>query len=98
MKHSKSPKSAQPVGLSKREAKKIDKGNRIRKAAGDLFSVRGFDDTTMRDIAARAKVALGPLFLYASNKRDLLFLIANDSMEDARIRASRLVSGDNSIV
>lgn len=98
MKHSKSPKSAQPVSLSKREAKKIDKVNRIRKAAGDLFSVRGFDDTTMRDIAARAKVALGTLFLYASNKRDLLFLIANNSMEDARSRASRLVSSDNSII
>jgi AcrR family transcriptional regulator len=86
------------LAVSKREANKIDKLNRIRNAARTLFSTRGYDDTTMRDIAAKAKVALGTLFLYASNKRDLLFLIANDTMEDTRIRAARLVSEDNSII
>jgi len=91
-------KSQEVPALGKREANKIDKLNRIRNAARHLFSTRGFDETTMRDIAAKAKVALGTLFLYASNKRDLLFLIANDTMEDTRIRAAELVSEDRPII
>jgi AcrR family transcriptional regulator len=84
--------------MSKREANKLDKLQRIRRAAEELFTTRGFDDSTMRDIAAHADIALGTLFLYASNKRDLLFLIANDAMEDTCTKAARLVSEKESLI
>lgn len=69
-----------PLGLRARN--KAEKLQRIRKAARALFIKRGYDDTTMRDIAKRAGVGFGTLFTYASDKRDLLFLIFNDELDD----------------
>ena len=45
------------------------------------FVAKGFDDTTMREIAVRAGVGLGTIFLYAKDKRDLLFLTINEPLE-----------------
>ena len=70
-----------PLGL--REKNKAEKLRRIRKAARALFAKHGYDDTTMRDIAKRADIGFGTLFTYASDKRDLLFLIFNDDLEAA---------------
>jgi AcrR family transcriptional regulator len=66
--------------LGLRERNKIDKLRRIEDAARELFIAKGFDDTTTREIAIRAGVGMGTIFLYAGNKRDLLFLIANDEL------------------
>ena len=68
------------IGL--REQNKIEKLQRITIAARDLFVEKGFDETTTREIARHAHVALGTLFLYATDKRDLLFLICTDELED----------------
>jgi len=77
--------AAGQIGL--RERNKLDKLRRIKTAARDLFIAKGFDDTTVREIASRADVAMGTVFLYADNKRDLLFLIANDELEAITARA-----------
>jgi len=69
-----------PLGL--RAKNKAEKLQRIRKAARTLFVKRGYDDTTMREIAKRAEIGFGTLFTYASDKRDLLFLIFNDELDD----------------
>jgi len=71
------------VPLGQRARNKRDKLNRIKNAARKLFVSKGFDDATLREIAARAGVGLGTVFLYAANKRDLLFLIANEGLEEA---------------
>lgn len=75
-----------------RELKKEDKLRRIKDAARSLFVARGYDDTSTREIAVRAGVALGTLFLYAANKRDLLFLVVNDELEDVTLRAAAAVN------
>ena len=75
------PKAA--AALGQRARNKRDKLNRIKNAARKLFVSKGFDDATLREIAARAGVGLGTVFLYAANKRDLLFLIANEGLEEA---------------
>ncbi len=64
-----------------RERNKLDKLQRIKSAARELFISKGFDEATTREIAARANVGMGTIFLYANNKRDLLFLIANDPLK-----------------
>jgi AcrR family transcriptional regulator len=69
----------QTLGL--RERNKLDKLKRIKEAARTLFLQRGYDNTTTREIARVADVGLGTLFSYASDKRDLLFLIINDDLE-----------------
>lgn len=73
--------------LGQRERNKIDKLRRIRDAARELFVAKGFDDTTTREIAVRAGVGLGTIFVYAENKRDLLFLIVNDELENVTLEA-----------
>ena len=72
---------AGPTSLGLRERNKIDKLRRITEAARELFIAKGFDDTTTREIAVRAGVGLGTIFVYAENKRDLLFLIVNEELE-----------------
>jgi len=75
----------------RRELNKEDKLRRIKQAARKLFVANGFDDASTRQIATRAGVALGTLFLYAANKRDLLFLAVNDELEDVALRATAVV-------
>src|SRR5262249_1078482 len=64
-----------------RERNKSDKLRRIKKAAADLFISKGYDDTTIRAVAARAGVGFGTIFVYAATKRDLLFLTVNEDLE-----------------
>ncbi len=71
----------------RRESNKLDKLNRIKAAARQLFVSNGFDDTTVREIATRAGVGLGTLFSYSLNKRDLLFLLGNDSLDEVAEQA-----------
>jgi AcrR family transcriptional regulator len=64
-----------------RARNKLDKLRRIKEAGQSLFIAKGFDDTTMREIAVRAGVGLGTIFLYAKDKRDLLFLTINEPLQ-----------------
>jgi AcrR family transcriptional regulator len=63
-----------------RERRKLETRERIRAAAAQLFARKGYGAATMRDIARRAHVALGTLFNYAEDKRDLVFLIFNEEL------------------
>jgi len=56
-----------------RERNKEDKLARIERAARKLFSSQGYDATTTRQIAERAGIGSGTLFVYFPEKRDLLF-------------------------
>lgn len=74
-------KNGAPTG-GLRERNKAQKMRKIRRAARELFLEKGYDTTTTREIARRAGVGLGTLFTYAADKRDLLFLIFNDELEE----------------
>ena len=63
--------------LGLRERHKIAKQQRICNAAIALIGRNGYDNTTLRDIAREADVALGTLSLYALDKRDLTLMIFN---------------------
>src|SRR5215831_5010827 len=65
---------AQP-GLSRVERKKLDKFERIKRAARTLFARKGFEATTTREIATAADVGIGTVFLHAISKQDLLVMI-----------------------
>jgi len=66
-----------PVG--RRERHKQDKLDRITAAAGELFAKHGVDDVTTQQIADRADIGTGTLFLYAKTKSELLLLVQNSS-------------------
>jgi AcrR family transcriptional regulator len=92
------PVSPTAHSLSQRERNKIDKLRRIKEAARELLVAKGFDDTTTREIAIRAGVGLGTIFVYAENKRDLLFLIANEELETVIGEAEASISPDVSFL
>lgn len=71
------------VTLPRREAKKRDKRARIRAAAAELFRAQGYEATTTRQIAERAGVATGTLFLYARHKDEALALVFGDDVDEA---------------
>lgn len=83
---------AAPAG--KREHNKQDKLRRITHAARTLFIANGYDEASTRQIAVKAGVAIGTLFLYAADKRDLLFLVVNDELEEVASKAAASVRSD----
>lgn len=80
-----------PSELGLREQNKLDKRQRIRAAARELFSKHGYDSATLRQIAKRAHVGLGTVFNYAQDKRDLVFLIFNEELAAVTDEALRAV-------
>ena len=71
----------QPVG--RRERNKQDRLQRITAAARELFTEHGVDDVTTQQIADKADIGTGTLFLYAKNKGELLLLVQNSSYVEA---------------
>ena len=68
---------AQPIG--RRERNKQDKLERITAAAAELFAEHGVDEVTTQQIADKADIGTGTLFLYAKTKGELLLLVQNSS-------------------
>lgn len=63
-----------------RDDNKREKLARIREAAAELFTTRGFDETSVAEVAARAGVAKGTVFLYAETKADLVALVFEERL------------------
>lgn len=83
------PQAAQPTGL--RERHKQDKLHRIKTAARSVFISKGYDGATTREIAQLAEVSHATVFLYAQDKRDLLFLVFNEDLDEVLAESSAAV-------
>jgi len=66
------------TGLGRRERKKREQRRRIYRAAFELFVEKGFDATTVEEIAERADVGKGTVFNYFPRKTSLLAALAED--------------------
>jgi AcrR family transcriptional regulator len=66
---------SRPVG--RRERNKQAKLERIMTAASELFAEHGVDEVTTQQIADKADIGTGTLFLYAKTKGELLLLVQN---------------------
>lgn len=67
----------------RRERSKQDKQERIRAAAMELFALRGVSGVTTQQIADRADIAIGTLYLYAATKAELLIMVQNQKFATA---------------
>jgi AcrR family transcriptional regulator len=65
-------------------AKAEETREKILDAALRLFRERGFDETTMRDIAAAAGVATGAAYYYFRSKEELVMAFYERTAEEAR--------------
>lgn len=73
--------ASQPV--SRRERNKQAKLDRITAAARELFAEHGIDEVTTQQIAEKADIGAGTLFLYVKSKGELLLLVQNSAYADA---------------
>lgn len=67
----------------RREQAKEDKRRRIVSAAAALFAEHGLGGVTTQQIADRADVAIGTLYLYAATKAELLIMVQNQKFATA---------------
>ena len=77
--------------------KKPEKRQRILKAALNVFAERGFYNAKVSEVARRAGVADGTIYLYFKNKDDLLIKLFEDRMDriNKRLRIElEILGGD----
>ncbi|HEX4112527.1 MAG TPA: TetR/AcrR family transcriptional regulator [Stellaceae bacterium] len=84
--------------LGRRERGKLDKRRRIREATRDVFRRKGYEDATTREIADLADVAIGTLFAYAADKRELLMMVVNDDRESFPDVEQNIVDGPKEVL
>lgn len=77
--------------LGRRERAKAEKRARILAAARALFEERGFERTSMSEVARAADVAEGTVFQYAATKVELLMMVV-DALWGAHERATTTTS------
>lgn len=75
------PVTSRPPG--RRERNKQEKLDRITAAATELFAEYGVEDVTTQQIADKADIGTGTLFLYAKTKGELLLLVQNAHYAEA---------------
>ncbi|MFI1727412.1 TetR/AcrR family transcriptional regulator [Streptomyces sp. NPDC020489] len=75
--------SAASQSVGRRERKKQEKLDRIVAAASELFAEHGIDEVTTQQIADKADIGTGTLFLYAKTKGELLLLVQNAKYAEA---------------
>lgn len=85
--------SVTPQQLGRRERNKQHKLDRITAAALELFSEFGVDEVTTQQIADKADIGTGTLFLYAKTKAELLLLVQNSTYADALVKGKANAEG-----
>ena len=70
--------------LGRRELNKRHCRQRILRASRQLFSTKGYEETTMDDVADRAEVSKATLYNYFPGKDSLLLGIAEAELEQIR--------------
>jgi len=74
-----------------------DTRRRIYEAAMELFREKGFEQTTMRDIAAKAGVALGGAYYYFSSKEAIVLTFYHEMQEGSHDAILEAISGEKKL-
>jgi TetR/AcrR family transcriptional regulator, cholesterol catabolism regulator len=91
-------KQGQAARPGLRERNKLVKRERIVGSAWELFREKGFEAATMREIAERADVGAGTVFVYAKSKSDLLVLVYWEAIRDTVRKAFTSLPKGGSLV
>jgi AcrR family transcriptional regulator len=87
--------SAANLGL--RERKKQQTRDSIARAALRLFAERGYDETTLADIANAANVAPRTIFAYFESKEDILLCEENGFLSQLKRRLDERPAGTTTV-
>jgi AcrR family transcriptional regulator len=75
----------------RREQQKRGRERRILRAAARRFGTKGYAETAMEDVAARANLAVGTLYNYFRSKSELLLAILRRETEDLLAAGQQVV-------
>ena len=82
--------------LSRRERKKEETRVRIFEAACKLFRDKGFEATTIDEIAEKADVAKGTFFNYFPRKESVLGFLSEMWIQEAELKSDEILAGRGS--
>src|ERR1700757_186408 len=74
-------------------ARAEDTRRKIYEAAMELFREKGFEETTMRDITAKAGVALGGAYYYFSSKDAIVLAFYREMQESSNAPVLEALAG-----
>jgi AcrR family transcriptional regulator len=80
----------------RRERKRLETRGKVVRSATELFEQRGYESTTMEDVAAHADVGIGTLYNYFGSKERLLLAAFEEASEPLFLAAARLVESPDS--
>src|SRR5512134_1462215 len=82
------------MAITKRKSTKRRTGDESRKrilaAASDVFAERGFEKASVREVAARAGISVGGIYLYFHTKEELYTGLMRSQMEEFLGRVEKL--------
>jgi AcrR family transcriptional regulator len=84
--------NSEPRGL--RERKKLKARRELERVALELFQGKGFDHTTIREIADAADMSPRTFFRYFSSKEEVIFARASDDIEALRLKVRGRPQGE----
>jgi AcrR family transcriptional regulator len=84
------------MGIAERkESEKKARIKLILKSAAAVFRKKGFQNSTIEDIAARAQIAKGTIYLYFRSKADLYFCLVQPALEELSKRLIEIAADKN---
>ena len=86
-----------PTKLGLRERKKLQTRETIVQAALTLFAERGYDETTLSEIAEAANVSPRTIFSYFDSKEEILFCEAPTPLEELKQALAQRPEGSTTI-
>lgn len=81
--------------LSRREMDKLRHRRQMLAAALDLFSVKGYHNVSMHEIAGKAEFAIGTLYKFFKNKEDLYKALIMEKADEYHRILSDVLSKEN---
>jgi len=80
------------MGIQERKKRERERRRQqIAVAAKKIFSVKGFNKTTMEDIAREAELSAGTLYLYYKNKNELFASLSLRVLKYMNIRLEKVI-------
>ncbi len=81
--------------LSRREMDKLRHRRQMLAAALDLFSLKGYHNVSMHEIAGKAEFAIGTLYKFFKNKEDLYKALIMEKADEYHRALSDVLSKEN---
>jgi len=79
--------------MAEASERRTDKRSLITEAAIEVFAEKGFHQARVSDVARRAGVADGTIYLYFKNKEDLLLSIFEEKMDELLAQLGDILEG-----